>query len=527
MQQGSSSDFGQIMFVVVTTEDGSNEKRVSVPRRLLMPRRCRYRHDAVIVPAGWRFKTNMTRNLADFGVASLPQAAPASKNADASAASLASHLYISGGTYDSSQSWRDPLSGTFKATGYWVDPIHSGRSFKYFPNTYNTYSAMLMEAFPKTNRVAGRTSIMTSIGGIDDDSTSSSSRIPPTLIRTQRRLFGMTATMQEKDDIRFIFHLGGINEIDGILKRTDLLRISASDGSDGYWDTLDKSWDLKIARHSIAATSWVNPMTNQIHLYVVGGNTENGATLNSIEMLIVREPIYLKTEYIENGPFKPFHILNGTLLVPRSRASAVVVNNYMYVIGGELALLGEVERCSLIDGCQSFHLIAPLRKPRYAGSAIWSSEMNEILYIGGFRVGQYCDYNEQCTDDAPTYVNLVAGPSNDVESYHIETDSWNPRAKLQVARYGLEVAEIVIPNEGYNDKSGDNDVYAKLPMRQQIVAMGGIGGLVWNKQTPMTPRRLSTVEVFSCYQYSESSRNFISISFAAVLTFVITTLALR
>ena len=36
------------------------------------------------------------------------------------------------------------------------------------------------------------------------------------------------------------------------------------------------------------------------------------------------------------------------------------------------------------------------------------TEMEEILYIGGFRVGQYCDYEKQCNDDAPTFVNLVA-----------------------------------------------------------------------------------------------------------------------
>ena len=52
------------------------------------------------------------------------------------------------------------------------------------------------------------------------------------------------------------------------------------------------------------------------------------------------------------------------------------------------------------------------------------------------------------------------------------------------------------------DKSGDTDVYASVPMRPQIVAMGGVGGLVWGKETPMTPRRVSTVEIFTCYQYS-------------------------
>ena len=119
-KKGESSDFGQIMFVVVTTKDGTNALRTSQPRRLVMPRRCRYSHEAVVVPAGWSFKTNMTRNLAYFGVSSFPQAAaPESTNIDVSAASLASRLYISGGTYDSSSSWRDPLSGTFKATGYW------------------------------------------------------------------------------------------------------------------------------------------------------------------------------------------------------------------------------------------------------------------------------------------------------------------------------------------------------------------------------------------------------------------------
>ena len=358
---------------------------------------------------------------------------------------------------------------------------------------------MLMESFPSGSSA----SASSLFAGISGSSSSGSKRQGPSLSRTQRRLFGMTATSTMPDtEVRLIFHLGGINELDGILKRTDVLRISTSDGKDGYWDTLDEAWDLQVARHSIAATSWLNPLTHRLHLYVIGGLTEDGSTLNTLEMCIVPDAQYLKTEFIETKPFQSFHALNGTLLVPRSLASAVVVDHYLYVIGGELALLGEVERCHLQTGCQSFDLIAPLRKPRYAGSAIWSSEMNEILYIGGFRVGQYCDYDQQCTDDAPTYVNLVAGPSNDVESYHINTDSWNPRAKLQVARFGLGVAEISIPNEGYNDKSGDLDVYASTPMRQQIVAMGGIGGLVWGKETPMTPRRVSTVEIFSCYQYS-------------------------
>ena len=135
------------------------------------------------------------------------------------------------------------------------------------------------------------------------------------------------------------------------------------------------------------------------------------------------------------------------------------------------------------------------------------TEMEEILYIGGFRVGQYCDYEKQCNDDAPTFVNLVAGPSTDVESFHIETDSWNPRANLQVARYGLAVAEISLPNLGFDDPKGDDDENSNFPMRTQIVAIGGIGGLVWEKAAPMSPRRVSTVEVFSCYQYSKGGRH--------------------
>jgi len=499
-QSGVSADFGQLMFVVVTTSDVEHGTRVSLPRRLVMPRRCRYTHNSVVVPAGWSYKTNLTRNLADFGAASLPQSAPPFKNMDVSAAALASRLYISGGTYDSGKSWSDPLSGTFKAQGYWVDPLHSGRSFNYYPDTYLTSANMVMENIPSGSGGAGG-SLFSTFGSGSGSSSSKTARAAPTLAFIQRRLFGMTGVMPD-NDIRLLFHMGGINEIDGILNRTDVLRISKADGTDGYWDTLNEDWSLNIPRHSVASTSWTNPLTKQIHLYVIGGNTEDGATLNNIEMLIVPEPKYLKTEYIEVKPYQPFHLLNGTLLVPRSRASAVVVDNHLYVIGGELALLGEVERCNLLTGCHVFDLIAPLRKPRYAGSAIWSSEMKEILYIGGFRVGQYCNYNQECTDDAPTFVNLVAGPSNDVESYHIETDSWNPRAKLQVARYGLEVAEIIVPNEGYNDKSGDTDVYASVPMRPQIVAMGGVGGLVWGKETPMTPRRVSTVEIFSCYQYS-------------------------
>ena len=489
-ETGISSDFGQLMFVVVTTTDSTHGVRSSaIPRRLHMPRRCRYVHQAVVTPARWTYKTNITTNLADHGMASFPLTAPKNKNANPSSASLASRLYISGGTYDSGYSWRNPLSGTFKATGYWIDPIHSGRAWKYYPNSYSTSSSMRVDIFPprSTRNIPG---------------TGSS----PSLARTQRRLFGMEATMPDAE-MRLIFHLGGINEIDGILKRTDILRISTADGSNGYWDTLSSDWSLNTARHSIASASWKHPTTNQIHLLVVGGNTENGATLNDVEMLILPASKYLQTEFIQGPPSTSFHRLNGTLLVPRSRASAVVVDNHLYVIGGELALRGEVERCNLLEGCQEFVQIAPLRKPRYAGAAIWSNEMNEIMYIGGFRVGQYCDYNQQCTDDAPTYVNLVAGPSTDVESYHIATDSWNTRGKLQVARYGLAVAEIVVPNEGYQDHSNDVDVYAREEMRHQLVAIGGVGGLVWDKQTPMTPRRLSTVEIFSCFQYSTGERH--------------------
>ena len=495
---GAASNFGQIMFVVVTTTASSTDRTIqtSAVERLAMPRRCRYTHNAVVTPARWSYKSNLTTNLADFGAASFPNAAPISLNQDVSAASLASRLYISGGTYDSGTSWVG-MGGKWKSSNYWIDPIHTGRSWKYLPNGYETSSNMLMEPFPVNKQ------------GLIPSGTTGTSSIPePSLARTQRRLFGMEATMPDSNT-RLLFHLGGINEIDGILKRVDVLHVSSSDGKDGYWDLLNKEWDLKIARHSVASASWKHPITNQIHLLVIGGNIENGATLNDVEMLILPTAEHLQKELIEVNPYQKFQTLNGTLMVPRSRASAVVHDNLLYVIGGELALLGEVERCNLlIGGCNEFHTIAPLRKPRYAGAAIFSNEMQEILYIGGFRVGQYCDYNQQCTDDAPNFVNLVAGPSTDVESYHVQTNSWNPKASLQVARYGLAVTEIVVPNLGYDNDGTVDEILQTQPMRHQIVALGGIGGLKWNSESPMTPRRLSSVEIFSCYQYSIGTSRF-------------------
>jgi len=370
MIKAASTDFGQVAFVVTTTVV-SGKQVAAKPMRISMPRRCRYSRSAVVTPARWSYKTNLTSNLADHGATSIPQSTP-SNLLDDEDASLASQIYISGGTYDSSTSSRNPMSGRFEASSYWVDAIHTGKSYRYYPSDYTTLSSVVTQTFPSSLGV-GLNNLISATGGSSD-----TDKYAPTLARVQRRLFGMVGVMPDQETLPLLFHLGGINEIDGILKRTDVLRLSKKNGKEGYWDvTSKKEWDLIVPRHSVAATSWLHPKTGHTHLFVIGGNTEDGATRNDVEMLVLPSPKVLgDNKYLETiSPELSFHSLNGTLLVARSRASAVVVDNMLYVIGGELALLGEVEKCNLLNGCQKFVQIAPLRKPRYAGAAIWSTGM--------------------------------------------------------------------------------------------------------------------------------------------------------
>ena len=65
-------------------------------------------------------------------------------------------------------------------------------------------------------------------------------------------------------------------------------------------------------------------------------------------------------------------------------------------------------------------------------------------------------------------------------------------------------AAVALPNPEY---SSTGTTYAEMqPIRYQIAALGGIGGLKWKPSSEMTPRRISTTEMFSCWMYSSGGR---------------------
>ena len=525
---GSSSDYGDVIFAVCSgpAVDGSTPDAPTI-QRLPLPRRCRYKLNAVITPARWAYASNLSEPLSDHASASFsrfhlaaPYVADAAYKVDSDTSSLASQVYLSGGTTDDSNDWMD-WSGNFKASDYWINPFASGKSWRMYHST--AADAIANAAADAAKQDASMTPMQvarvaeTSIG----DTTG------PTLKETTRRRFGMaavrmkTSTAVDAKHAPTVFHVGGMDEDRGVLAQTSVLQLT-TDGTTAAWIMLPKAWDLARARHSHAVVSWTNHSGDGRQcVFAIGGDTADGISLRDVEMLQLPDvsPFVNRAEATDFVPADPVYggwkPVPARLRVFRSKASAAVgPNGMLYVVGGELALLGEVERCDLTKGCQVFEDVARLRKPRYAGAAVWSHEMDELLYIGGFRVGRFCDYEEECTDHAPTFDGLVAGPSADVESYHADTDSWNFRTSMQVARYGLTAVEIAVPNPNYiadaaaasGAKKETRTWKQQQPLRHEILAMGGVGGLIWKEQSPMSPRRLNTVEMFSCWMWSAGER---------------------
>ena len=514
--KGKSSDFGDVIFATVI---GAGTRNAANVQRINLPRRCRYKLNAVVTLSNWIYAKNLTYPLSDHASASFsrfhsvtPYQQDASYREEPTTASLASQVYLSGGTTDANSDWMD-WSGNFKASNYWVDPSSSGKSWRMFHFQYAS-----AKAAAEKDTTAAQTNIDSSMTPIVIERIAETNigEEGPTLQETHRRLFGMasvymkTSSSVSADKEPSIFHVGGIDDLRGVLAQ-NLVLVLSSDGSEGSWVTLPKSWDLQQPRHSHAVVPWTNTSGDgRQYIFAIGGITSDGTYLRNVEVLTLPETTPFGNA-AQSSPQEGWKLLEGRLRVFRARASAAVgPDDTLYVIGGESAMRGEVERCNLRTGCTRFEDISPLRKPRYAGAAVWSQEMQELMYIGGFRVGPFCDYEKVCSDNAPSYDGLVAGPSTDVESYHPETNSWNFRPPMQVARYGLSATEIAVPNPLYvraASESNDKRTWKQQqPVRYEILAIGGVGGLVWKKQNPMSPRRLNSVEIFSCYMFSEASQ---------------------
>ena len=253
----------------------------------------------------------------------------------------------------------------------------------------------------------------------------------------------------------WLLFLGGYNETHGILQNIDAFDLKGSQ----WIDLNDDYFRTNLGRYSATASFWASG--ENIFVYIIGGVTSDGSALSDIE--VIKFPKHEK--HLHRTPGSGWKNIPAKSCVPRVSSGSIVYSNFMYLFGGQMALNGEVERCSLKNGCDVLQKLKPMLVPRHSFAYVFSSELHEILIIGGFKVGQQCSHSE-CQND----VNSITGA---VEGFHIKSLSWIERPPLRLPRFLISAAEI-----------------AKGDYHREIFVVGGIGGA--------GPTRTSVVESFQC-----------------------------
>ena len=136
-----------------------------------------------------------------------------------------------------------------------------------------------------------------------------------------------------------------------------------------------------------------------------------------------------------------------------------------------MALQGEAERCNLEKNCSKFEALKNMLYPRYGSAVVWSSEMEEILVIGGFGIDGNCRHSS-CRIGKQ-------GATGVVEGYHVSSMSWIERPPLKTPRSFVGASELHVDSGAANT------------FHWEIFAIGGVSNT--------GIKRTSSVEMFRCY----------------------------
>lgn len=147
------------------------------------------------------------------------------------------------------------------------------------------------------------------------------------------------------------------------------------------------------------------------YLYVLGGYDQEGNVLNSVERAAIKT----------DGTLSSWGLVSSSMRTPRYGAAAVVADGFLYVFGGKdgTGLSGSVERAWIgpDGGLGTWQVVSILNVPRYRSAAAY---LNGFLYVLGGDGG---------------------GPLSSVEWARPNTDgsvsSWNFTSLLLVGRKGL------------------------------------------------------------------------------------------
>jgi hypothetical protein len=281
----------------------------------------------------------------------------------------------------------------------------------------------------------------------------------------------------------WIMVYGGYNDRHGILRSVEFF-----DAINHVWKTRVLSpMDLLYPRNSLSGS--ISKIGGKVMVYAIGGISTDGLARRDIEV-IAFDHFSTTAFQIVDG----WSIIQGKSRIPRILASSIVHEQYLYLIGGTLALRGETERCNLLYNCTRFETLPGMLHPRYGSSAVWSSELTEILVIGGFGIEVFCKHSACDTGGA--------GVTGTVEGFHVSTMSWIERPPLKTPRSLLGAAEVSVQRH--------NEPFSHL----EIYAIGGIGD--------GSLKRTSINEMFRCNAPNSAVRSkSVSLVFFNILFFLL------